>query len=191
MQRLPTKSNSAPGESRVVLDVPDMLKLAAFVMVLLVAGTALADEPFTSTEGKFSITLPKKPDLSTQPLVVGTTHLTMHLATIEFADSAILVSFLDYLDDGGMTAVQRITATVDAEVKGQKGTVIGKVSNCDTKKFLCREVAYKQHLDAMDLVKTMRNYLVGRRLYQVALMTTTTGTKPDLVKSLFDSFKIN
>ncbi len=168
-----------------------MLKLSAFVAVSLLAGSALANEPFTSAEGRFTLTLPQKPEPSTQPLDVGTMHLTMHLFTIEFADSAILVSYLDYPNSGGMSQVQRITATVDAEVKSQHGTIIGKVATCDVKKILCRELAYKEKLGELDVVKTMRNYLDDKRLYQVALMTTVGGMKPDLVKTMFDSFKIN
>lgn len=50
---------------------------------------------------------------------------------------------------------------------------------------------YRAHAEGLDLVKTMRNYLVGRRLYQLAVMTTATkGTKPEIIRALFDSFKL-
>ena len=168
-----------------------MRKLACLVALALTAGTANADVPFTSDDGKFSVTLPVKPTPSTQPLEVAGQKLTMHLFQVELADGVILVSYLDYKDDGGMTQVQRIEATVSAEVKGQKGTIVGKEAKCDLGKTLCREVVYKAHLEGMDLVKTMRNYLVGRRLYQIAVMTTATkGTKPEVIRALFDSFKL-
>ena len=169
-----------------------MRKLACLVAITLTAGIAAADVPFTSSDGKFSVTLPVKPTPSTEPLEVGATKLTMHLFQAQLADGVILVSYLDYKDDGGMTPVQRIEATVSAEVKGQQGTIVGKEATCDiANKALCREVIYTAHFEGTDLVKTFRNFLVGRRLYQLAVISKATGgTKPTVIRALFDSFKL-
>jgi hypothetical protein len=62
--------------------------------------------------------------------------------------------------------------------------VLGKVP--------CREVSYRGTTEkGQVLITTMRVYLVGGRLYQIAAITVPSGvTKPAKVKSLLDSLKL-
>jgi hypothetical protein len=160
--------------------------------LLGLAGHAAANVTFTSKEGRFSVELPKDPTPSDEPLETAQGKLVMHIFGVALDDRAFLVAYIDYPDDGGMTAAKRVQIAIDSEVQGQHGKLIGKAVPCDTKKLVCRQASYSAPMDATTtMLKTMRIYLVGRRLYHVAIMTSTTApAKPEVIRALFDSFKI-
>ena len=176
-----------------------MLKKASITLLVVIACCAIAFGfqlpsdwvSFNSPEGRFSVSMPKKPadDVKDVDSVVG--KLQLHSFTSSNATAYFMVAYGDY----------PIEPTVDRREKVLDGVRDGVVNGLDGSSLLSetkttidghpgREFLAKKTVDGDELIYAWHVYLVGPRLYQVAAVAKKAdSTAPEITK-FFNSFRL-
>jgi hypothetical protein len=170
------------------------------LLCLAVTGIALCsaradDEPksekFSHKEGKFTVTVPKKPVEQKQKLKTEAGELDVYMFVVDQKDRGYITSYTDY-PKGTVTNKNRekvLEGARDGSVKGVKGKLISD------KKIKLGKMhdGYELQIQLPNKGVTIRSriYLVGDRLYQVVALGPADFTKGKEVDAYFDSFKVN
>jgi len=170
---------------------PRVAALLPSLLILLFAPAAHATAPFASVEGGFTVAFPSPPEVEHQTLDTPQGKVPYHLFSGELREGAFIVTYADYPSSGGLKPAERLKKTVDAQVAGQQGTRIYE-RPCSLGKIHGLEVRYRAANDEGAIfLTTLRNYLVGNRLYQVSVITLLgSGMTAEQIKALLDSFKL-
>ena len=177
-----------------------MLKkiLIASLVVIFVNTLAFAfqrDAPwerFNSPEGNFNILMPSKPaiDLKDVDTAVGT--LKLHLFSASTDTGYFLVSYGDYpsapadLND----AESVLNGVRDGIVNGSTSELVSE-KKISLYSYPGREIVTKKATQGDVIVFKWRIYLVGRRLYQIAVGTTQKDAEMPDVNKFLTSFDLN
>jgi hypothetical protein len=147
--------------------------------------------PFTSKEGKFTITLPDKPTEKTIKSDLGNQKIDTHLFMVPGKDRAFIVSYTDYPKDKiGDDKDKFVSGVVERNVAPLKGKVASNEKiTLGAKKHPGREV--RVELADKKQVYRARVYLVGERVYQVVVIGPEEFVKGKEVDDYLSSFKVD
>ncbi|GMV88151.1 MAG: hypothetical protein AMXMBFR81_10820 [Chthonomonas sp.] len=162
--------------------------LASGKVLLVLLATVMAPvQPWTefkSPEGGFAIRFPRKPDYEVQPAEAGSP--TIHMYTSALGDDVYIASFHDMPISGALDEVQGI---LHSARDGFAGGVGGKVA--DQKPFTFGPLKGLEFaVEAEGVYATARLYLVGKRLYQIAVMGSKDNRKDTDVRRYLESFRL-
>jgi hypothetical protein len=162
--------------------------LIVIVMVFVASLSAWGEDsplqPFTSTAGGFSISMPGTPKETVQNVDSAAGPLKLHQFLVEDGNIAYIVMYNDYprvpdnqdvffnnVRDGGMNAVK---GTLKKEKVISRQGYPGRAFDIETS----------------DTLLLQDVYLVGKRLYQVILGVPKTDSMPSQTNQFFGSFKL-
>jgi hypothetical protein len=171
------------------------MRRPAFVFVLslliLAGASALPAQdqpqwkPFSSEAGNFRVLVPGVPKETATPIRTDGGDVVEHRFTVDMGFIGYFVSYTDYPSN-----FQDVQAAIDHVRDGFLGGIKGKVVNEGPVRLsgnLGRAV--KAETDDGKLVALLRIYIVGRRLYQVLLMTDKTRNLSTMDLRFHDSFQ--
>lgn len=137
---------------------------------------------FSDPGGRFTVSMPKEPERTTQEAPAGTVTLDVIAFTAEYNDGAVVVGYTDYPEDLQLGAPQDVLeGAVEGAAQATEGTVVSSTPTT---------VAGRPAMDADTQVEQGRALtrwvLDGRRLY--VLTTAADGSRSDIQRHLADSF---
>ena len=146
-------------------------------------------KPFVSKEGRFSILFPGTPKKQVQatPTEVGPIEITMYLYK-EGVTLAYLVGHSDYPEE-----IIKNADSNELLKSAQKGAVANVEAVIITDENIMLDNKYLgKHFTAKSpkISVIYEMYLVGDRLYHIAIMSTQTLDKTPMVKKFMESFKL-
>jgi hypothetical protein len=173
-----------------------MLAIRTLLIVLLAFAAGRIDaadtsdfKPFTSKEGRFTISFPGKPDVSTSTVKAPIGDMEMHVFRATRGKESYTLTYNDYPPDAlkGVDA-ERI---LDAARDGGVGTTHGKVSKetkiaKSEKNLPSREL----EIDIQGTTANARLLLAGNRLYVIMAYPANSGGSAARAKQFLDSFKL-
>jgi hypothetical protein len=157
--------------------------------------------PFNSPEGKFSLLMPTEPKVEVQEVNSPVGKLTLYSYASSSKAAYLLVSYGDYPNEPvDATNAEQVLDDVRAGVlksiggevlSGDKIVLKGRAkSTAPLIDYPGREFVATKTLQGAEVVYNWRLYLVGRRLYQLAVVTKKAdATSPDVQKFL-TSFQV-
>jgi hypothetical protein len=170
------------------------LSLSLAVCVAL-ACVARADdkpktEPFTSREGKFSITFPQKPTPLSRKVKTDVGEVDVCIFLVDQKDRGYVATYSDY-PKGTVTDKNHdkvLAGARDGAVKGVNGKLVNEKKIKIGKKHEGLEMNVQ--LPDKKTIYRARLVLVGDRLYQVVALGPEDFTKSKAVESYLDSFTL-
>ena len=170
-----------------------LLPLAAMLLAVVVrADETTKGEVFTSKEGKFTITFPKKPTKQTQKVKTSLGELEVHLYIVDQKDRGFITGTTDY-PKGSIKDENRekmMDGARDGNVKSMKGKLLSeKKVTLGKKKHQGRELLIE--MPAIKGVYRSRLFLVGDRLYQIVALWPEEFVKSKETTAYMDSFKLD
>jgi hypothetical protein len=146
--------------------------------------------PFTSKEGKFTVTLPGQPASKTSKVVTSAGEVEAYLFLVDRKTHAYLVSYNDYKAGTVDPDPEKVLSqVVEATAKNLKGQVNrDEKITLGAKKYPGRDVLIA--LPGKKGLYRGRVYLVGNRLYQVVVIGPEELVKNSAVDAYFGSFKL-
>ena len=171
---------------------------AALLLVLLACASASAQQPaqawekFNSPEGRFSVQLPTKPAYEAKEVDSSVGKLTLNAYSASNDRGYFLASFGDYpAEPKDAAQIDKVLdSVVSGVLKGLNAELTSEVKNISLTGNPGREFAAKKAEQGMNVVFTWRIYLVGRRLYQIAVVTQAGDEKSPEVAKFLASFGI-
>lgn len=170
---------------------------AATSIIVLVSYLAVAFQTdsawptFDSPEGRFSVLLPTKPKVEVKDIDSAVGKLTMYTYASSNNVGYFMVSFGDYQNEAkDITQRESVLDGVrGGVVKGLEAEIISE-NKITFDGYPGREFKAKRTVDKSEVIFNWKIVLVGRRLYQLAVVTTTAdAASPDIAKFL-TSFKL-
>lgn len=167
----------------------------ALALVLLLPLAVVAqdkkDDVFHSKEGKFSIAMPSKPTENTTKVQTDLGKLDTHMFLGQKGMSAYLVFYSDYPKGSvGNNAEKVLEGVVSGNVKGSMGKLLSdQKMTIGKNKIPARQILVE--LTAAKQVYRSRVFLVGDRLYQVAVSGSEDFVKGKEADAFLDSFRLD
>ncbi len=171
------------------------LRTTLGLLLALAAGQVIAADssdfkPFTSKEGRFTISFPGKPDVSTSTIKAPVGDMELHVfRAARGAKESYTVTYNDYPPEALKGAdAERI---LDAARDGGVGTTHGKVSK-ETKIAKSDKALPSRDLeiDIQGTTAYARLLLAGNRLYVIMAYPDGSSGSATRAKQFFDSFKL-
>lgn len=139
---------------------------------------------FSDPEGRFTVSMPKEPERTTQQAPAGTVTLDVITYTADYGDSAVVVGYTDYPQDLQLGAPEDVLdGAVQGAAEGTEGTVISSTPTT---------VGGLPAIDSETQVEQgrvlSRFLLDDRRLY--ILSTVAKESRSDIQRHLTDSFTL-
>jgi hypothetical protein len=139
---------------------------------------------FESPEGRFSIVLPSQPKIETREVDSALGKLTMYSYSSSNNVGHYMVSFGDYpkeaTDDAQREA--QLDGVRGGVLKGLQAEILSE-NKITLNGYPGREFKAKRTVDGVEVVFNWKILLVGRRLYQVAAVTSSADSNsPDIAK---------
>ena len=166
--------------------------LLLLLCVTVKAGAQAAEEgiKYTSPEGRYSVTLPKEPKLSTKDTTTPMgAKFKQFRAGVFDGTSLRAVEYFDY----GADTVYSLDKALDGIASAVNGTLDSK-RDISLGVYPGKEVSLTlKDVRGMELRSRMRFYEVGRRVYYLQCMTTKAHDGPEFAlkcAKFFDSFKV-
>lgn len=174
-------------------------KTFAAVLVVVLTGTLAFGfqepakwERFNSPEGRFNILMPKKPEVEVKDVDSAIGKLTLYAYSASTVTGYYLVSYGDYpVEPKDVAQREKVLDGV------RSGVLNGLEAKMDSEKKITlgehpgREFTAAKNVQGSDVVFNWRIFLVGRRLYQLAVVTQKgDAASPDIAKFL-TSFDLN
>ena len=161
-----------------------------FMMVLTAATGAAAQtwSEYRSTEGRYRIQMPGKPEVSTEKVEVNGRELPLMEALVEVAGTVYLVTYIDYSAEeiSSLTALKILDNARDGAARGSKlvSDRFLMVSGYPAREYVAER--------DQGMVFVTRSVMAGARLYQMIIVTLTSGGGADnpLTRRFIDSFAI-
>ncbi|MCS6866899.1 MAG: hypothetical protein RMJ56_12880 [Gemmataceae bacterium] len=146
--------------------------------------------PFTSPEGKFTITLPSSPATKTNKVPTPAGEVDAHLFVVDRKTHAFLVSYNDYKAGTVDPDPEKVLGkVVEATAKNLKGQVSkDEKITLGAKKYPGHEILIE--LPEKKGLYRGQVYLVGNRLYQVVVIGPAEVVKSPAVDDFFRSFRL-
>lgn len=171
------------------ISVSLVLALATFTIAFSMQQPTTVEpgwEKFTSTEGRFAVLLPTKPKADSREVDTKVGKLTLYSFSSSGANGYFGISYGDY------PSSPRDSAQAEQVLDGvRNGVVSGAGAKLTSEKKVTikgnpgREIVASARIEESDVICTWRIYLVGRRLYQFASLTTVRDANhPDVAKFL-------
>lgn len=169
-------------------------KLFAACLVLLAGVSVCAQQPapaaavwekFTSTEGRFSILLPGKPEPNKQTSQSPHGPYTTHLFVARGGGQVYIVGWVDYAPSFNFDTQKEMEANRDNFVKGAKAQVKGT-----TPIKLGRNPGIEFTAEGEQALFRSRVYIIGRRPYQLIAVWAKGQAEPPDVTKFFSSFAL-
>jgi hypothetical protein len=142
---------------------------------------------FTSEAGRFSVLMPELPSVEA-PTVTQSEHgpYTTHLFITRVGNSGYLIGWVDYDPNFNFNRLQELEANRDNFVKGIKATLLDSrtltIDGFQVIEFIC---------ETQDRRFKSRVYMVGRRPYQIVIMSPKTEDDSVATSRFFNSFKVS
>jgi hypothetical protein len=169
----------------------------ATLIIVLVSSVAVAFQTdqawptFDSPEGRFSVVLPTKPTVEVKDIDSAVGKLTMYAYSSSNNVAYFMVSFGDYPKDPTDAAQKEtvLDGVRSGVVKGLEGTLLSE-TKITIDGHPGRAFKAKRIVEGSEMVFNWKIYLVGRRLYQMAVATTTPNAESPDVGRFLASFKL-
>jgi hypothetical protein len=179
-----------------------MLKktFAVAILVGLIGSIAFAQEhtdwtSFTSPEGRFTVLMPTKPELEIKNSDTPQGTLVLHLVSATSDNGYFLVSYNDYPNVDASNVQTALEAAQKGALESLGGDLISshKISLGDNPglEFSAKKISKDSEVSKdSEIIANARYYFVGRRLYQVLVLTYKAhADSPDIQKFL-NSFQL-
>ena len=160
-----------------------LLVAAAFCVTFASAQTKSPWEVFRSAKGKFSVSMPCKPEIESQPKDAEGPELTFH--SCNNTSGSFVVTYADFDVVLGKKAM--LDAYVDGTVAGatlvsQKSIWLGRIPG--------RELVLSSTKDDVTTISKWRIYLSGKRIYSVTVATDAPVPAEADISKFMSSFAI-
>jgi hypothetical protein len=155
----------------------------------LAASDRIAWRDYTSKAGAYSILMPGQPDEQKQSVDTSAGRVDVYTSIFENRAGAFIVAYTDYPNDAVQGSDPQ--ALLDSAINNLQGTLLNK-ANITLDGFPGREFEVEIPSDGTRPtgVMTARHFLVGHRLYQVAVVTPKNPSTPDNAPKFLDSFRL-
>lgn len=159
------------------------------VSVLLAACAGGSWEEFTSTEGAFSVLMPKKPSRETQTVDTSLGPIEIQFFSAELADTVYMVAYSDY--PAAFVAQSNPVVILDGARDGAVANVKGKLVS-EHVIFIGGNTGRELRIEIPDAKMTAvsRIFLVNNRLYQVMALMPAERFSSDEITTYLDSFAL-
>ncbi len=139
---------------------------------------------FTDPGGRFSVSMPKEPERTTQQVTEGDLTLDVIGFTAGYGDSAVVVGYTDYPEDLQLGAPEDVLeGAVQGSAQATNGTVVSSAPAT-----VAGRPAMDAEIQAEEGRALSRFVLDGRRLY--ILTTASRQSRSDIQRHLTDSFTL-
>lgn len=170
---------------------------AALLLTALCALQAVAQQQtwqrFDSPEGRFHILMLGKPQVEVKDVDSPVGKLTLYAYSASNDTGYFLVSYGDYpVEPKDAAQLESVLDGVTTGVlKGLGAEILGEQRKIALKGFPGREFKAQKAVNGAEVIFSWKIYLVGRRLYQLAVVTQKSqDDAPEVVKFL-TSFEID
>jgi hypothetical protein len=175
-----------------------MLKKTSAALLIVLACCAIAFGfqlpsdwvSFNSSDGRFSVGMPKKPEENVRDIDSAVGKLQLHTFPSSSAIGYFMVSYGDYPNEPAADRREPVLDGVrDGVISGLEGELISE-TKISINGYPGRELLAKKTIESSETTFNWRIYLVGRRVYQVAAATKKAdSTSPEIAKFL-NSFRL-
>ncbi len=167
------------------------------IVGLLCCGWALAFQQtadwakLDSVEGRFSVSMPTKPEAGTRDVDTAVGKLPLYTFNSANNVAQVIVSYADYPTEPSDAAQYEkvLDGVRDGLLRGLEADLISE-TRVILKSHPGRELRAKRMFGDVEIVFTWKIYLVGRRLYQMGAATTTADAEAPDVQKFFNSFQL-
>jgi hypothetical protein len=171
------------------------------ILVLLMCSVAAGQDPsatgtaswekFSSSEGRFTLLSPTKPEAASREVDSKVGKLMLYTFSSNSQVAFLMISYGDYPNaaSDSVQAERILDGVRDGVIRGSSTSLIAEKQRW-IRGYPGREFTGSGKSEGRDISYSWRIYLVGRRLYQVAGATLATNAgHPDVAKFL-DSFDL-
>ena len=164
------------------------------VITLLCCGiAAVAQQPaewskLDSTEGRFRALTPSKAEPAVSQTPGG---VTIHTFSSSNKTGTFMISYADYPNAATSQAHEQtvLDKVRDGVLKGAQATLVSE-TQLTLKGHPGREMQARKIIDGAEVILNWRLFLVGSRLYQMAVGTTKADSESPEIKKFFLSFEL-
>ena len=172
-------------------------KILAAVLLVTILGTlafrygqGVGWENFNSPEGRFNILMPTKPKLEVKEVDSRVGKLTLYAYSASNNTGYFIVSYADYPAEPNEKETM-LDAVRTGVLNGLSVAMSGTEKKIAIFGYPGREFSASKTVQDTEVIFTWRIYLVGRRLYQLAVVTPKAdANSPDIAKFL-TSFELS
>ena len=135
---------------------------AAFCFTSASAQTNSTWQLLKSPKGKFSVNMPCKPEVETQPKDANGPEITFHSCNGTHGNFVVTYADFDLLEGTKETLDAYVEGVVgDSTVVSERAILLGKIPG--------RELVVSVHKDGLTLIYKWRIYLSGKRIYAITV----------------------
>ena len=167
------------------------------IVTLLCCGLGLAFQQtaewskLDSVEGRFSASMPSKPEPGTKDVDTAVGKLALYTFSSSNNVAQLMISYADYPNEPSNAAQYEkvLDGVRDGVLKGLGADLISE-TRVILKGHPGREMRARKMSGDVEIVFSWKVYLVGRRLYQMGAATTKADAEAPDVQRFFNSFQL-
>jgi hypothetical protein len=144
-----------------------------------------------SAEGRFSVSMPSKPEQGERDVDSAVGKLKLHTFGASNDVGQFMVSYADYPTEAASAAQQEsvLDGVRGGVLKGLQAELISE-TKVSTKGYPGRELRATKVTEGAEIVFSWKIFLVGRRLYQMAVATVKAEAESPDIQKFFISFQL-
>ena len=176
--------------------MPRRIYSFAVVTLLCCGFAAIAQQPvewskLDSTEGRFRALTPSKAESSVSEVPSGTLKITLYTFSSSNKTGSFMLSYADYPNAATSPEHEQIVLDKvrDGVLKGTQAALVSE-TKITLKGYPGREMRAKRTIEGTEMIFSWRLFLVGKRLYQLAVATTEADSQSPEIKKFLLSFEL-
>lgn len=176
--------------------MPKKIYSFAVVILLCCGFAAVAQQPvewskLDSTEGRFRALTPSKAEPAVSGVPSGTGKITVHTFSSSNKTGTFLLSYADYPNAATSPAHEQtvLDKVRDGVLKGTQAALVSE-TKLTLNGYPGRELRAMRTIEGTAMIFSWRLFLVGSRLYQLAVATTKADSESPEIKKFFLSFEL-
>ena len=144
-----------------------------------------------STEGRFRVVMPMKADSSVSEVDSKSGKIPVYTFSSSNKTGSFMLSYADYPNAASTPENEQavIDAVRDGVLRGTKSVLVVE-SKLTLNGHPGREMRATRMIEGTEMIFSWRIFLVGRRLYQLAVGTTKADSESPDIKKFFTSFEL-
>ena len=166
------------------------------VITLLCCGFAAVAQPVEwskvdSTEGRFRALMPSKAEPTRSEVASKGGKITLFTFSSSNKTGAYMLSYADYPNAATSPAQEQtvLDGVRDGVLRGAEAALVSE-TKMTLNGYPGREMRAKRMVEGTEMIFSWRLFLVGRRLYQLAVATTKADSESPEIRKFFLSFEL-
>lgn len=144
-----------------------------------------------TTEGRFRAIMPAKAERSVSDVPSANGKIPVYTFSSSNKTGSFMLSYADYPNAASSPAHEQevLDAVRDGVLKGIEGVLVSE-SKLTLNGYPGREMKATRMVEGSEMIFSWRLFLVGNRLYQLAVGTTKADSESPDIKKFFTSFEL-